>query len=118
MGGHSPAAARSSVSALVSEASKSIGRPKTEELQTDSDRPLRPIPLIPDFAACLIEGQNGAGKSLAVRLLQLATGDQPYGATPRAWDSLRDGLGDVRVVASKLEGAERIEWLFGQPIGR
>jgi hypothetical protein len=74
------------------------------------ERPLRPISFIPDVPTCLIEGRNGAGKSLAVRLLQLATGEQPYASTPAAWRSLREGLGEVQIVASGMIGATSIEW--------
>lgn len=79
-------------------------------LVPNDDRPLRPISFIPDVPTCLIEGRNGAGKSLAVRLLQLATGEQPYASTPAAWRSLREGLGDTQIIASGMIGATSIEW--------
>lgn len=49
---------------------------------------LRVIPEIPDYPLCHLEGRNGIGKSLAVRLLQLACGDMPYRTTPLAWATL------------------------------
>lgn len=79
-------------------------------LVPNDERPLRPISFIPDVPTCLIEGRNGAGKSLAVRLLQLATGEQPYASTPAAWRSLREGLGETKIIASGLIGATTIEW--------
>jgi DNA repair exonuclease SbcCD ATPase subunit len=79
-------------------------------LVPNDERPLRPISFIPDEPTCLIEGRNGAGKSLAVRLLQLATGEQPYASTPAAWRSLREGLGELQIIASGMVGAASIEW--------
>lgn len=79
-------------------------------LVPNDERPLRPISFIPDVPTCLIEGRNGAGKSLAVRLLQLATGEQPYASTPAAWRSLREGLGEIKITASGMIGATTIEW--------
>lgn len=79
-------------------------------LVPNDERPLRPISFIPDVPTCLVEGRNGAGKSLAVRLLQLATGEQPYASTPAAWRSLREGLGEIRIVATGMIGATSIEW--------
>lgn len=82
------------------------------QLLPTEERPLRPISLIPGQPMCLIEGRNGAGKSLAIRLLQLATGEQPYASTPAAWKSLREGLGEVRITASGMIGATSIEWML------
>ena len=53
---------------------------------------LRVITEIPDFTLCRLEGQNGMGKTLAVRLLQLVTGDQPWAGLELAWRTLRQHL--------------------------
>src|SRR5947209_7615642 len=53
---------------------------------------------------CYIEGQNGIGKSLAIHLLELTTGHQPYGSMPAAWASLRRSLGPVTIRVDGLEG--------------
>lgn len=58
------------------------------------------LPLIPDGAVVWIEGRNGIGKSLSVRLLDLATGGTPYAGDADAWRSLRSSLGTVEIVAS------------------
>jgi hypothetical protein len=55
------------------------------------------IPLIPNLRLCYIEGRNGIGKTLAVRLLELATGGNPYLPIPAAWDTLREQLGPVTI---------------------
>lgn len=50
---------------------------------------------------------------MAIRLLQLCTGSQPY--TERdvgPWRQLREQLGEVEVTCTKLDGAERIEWII------
>jgi DNA repair exonuclease SbcCD ATPase subunit len=79
-------------------------------LRVDDGSSLRLIPEIPDFPLCRIEGQNGAGKSLAVRVLQLCTGDAAYADIPNAWASFRASFEVVHVTATELSGGERIEW--------
>lgn len=64
---------------------------------------IRLIEEIPDYRICHLEGRNGVGKSLALRLLELISGDQPYRATPGAWSSLRETLGDTTVTIEGLE---------------
>lgn len=66
---------------------------------------LRLIDEIPDFAICHLEGRNGAGKSLALRLLEMVSGEQPYQATPSAWSSLRTNLADTTVTVEGVDGA-------------
>jgi hypothetical protein len=63
---------------------------------------LRVIEDIPDYKLCRLEGQNGIGKSLAVRLLQLVTGDQPWAGLDSAWATLRQNLRPARVVIEGL----------------
>ncbi len=73
---------------------------------------LRVIEEIPDLTLSQLEGRNGIGKSLAVRLLQLATGEQPYELLPRAWSSLRSELDWATIRVDHLDGAGHIEWTF------
>lgn len=58
---------------------------------------LRVITEIPDFTLGRLEGQNGVGKTLAVRLLQLVTGEQPWAGLELAWRTLREHLGPTYV---------------------
>lgn len=58
---------------------------------------LRVIPEIPDYEICRLEGNNGIGKTLAVHLLELATGQQPFARQPAAWKSLQSALGPVSI---------------------
>ena len=55
---------------------------------------LRVIPLIPSNRVGLLEGPNGIGKSLAVQLLDLVTGGQPWD-NKLLWTSLRDALESI-----------------------
>jgi hypothetical protein len=64
---------------------------------------IRLIEEIPDYRICHLEGRNGAGKSLALRLLELITGEQPYRATPSAWSSLRENLGNTTITIDGLD---------------
>ncbi len=79
------------------------------QLTASASEVLRVIPEIPSFELGLVEGRNGVGKSLAVRLLQLATGDQPFDSLPAAWRSLRAELDFVDITVSELRGAEEIK---------
>lgn len=79
-------------------------------IRTDAAEGVRVIKDIPDVPLCRIEGRNGIGKSLAIRLLQLATGDQPYAGLPAAWESLRAHLRAVHIQATSLRGAGSIAW--------
>jgi hypothetical protein len=58
----------------------------------------------------VIEGYNGIGKTLSVRLLMLCTGRQPYTQHELSWSTLRDGLGHAKITATDLDGAASIEW--------
>lgn len=66
---------------------------------------LRLVGEIPDYKICHLEGRNGAGKSLALRLLELISGQQPYAVTPAAWASLRACLGNTTVTIEELGGS-------------
>jgi len=57
-----------------------------------------------------LQGRNGIGKSLTIKLLQLLTGDQPWEGEDEAWLTLRDRLGPTSVTVSGLDDASTIEW--------
>lgn len=72
-------------------------------------RGLRVIEEIPDLRLCHLEGRNGIGKTLSIRLLEIACGRQPYSAMPHAWASLRDQLGPTAISIDGLpEGPIRL----------
>lgn len=77
-----------------------------------SDLPL--IPEVPSYGLCRLEGYNGIGKSLAIRVLQLCAGEQPFvGEQDQAlWDGFRNGIGKVRVEADELAEGSSILWEF------
>lgn len=66
-------------------------------------RSLPVLPEIPNGPIVWIEGRNGIGKSLSVRLLDLASGGAPYASDPEAWRSLRSGTGVITIRASNGE---------------
>lgn len=73
------------------------------------------INVIPEFEVsrlCLLEGSNGIGKTLAVHLLELATGKQPYLVAQSAWDSLRTGISELFIRISGLRDANVLEIKF------
>ena len=73
--------------------------------------PLRVLPELPDTPLAIIEGLNGIGKTLTIRLLQLCTGDRsPYPVDSPAWSSLCAGLGEFSVKVAGLRGGHGIEW--------
>src|SRR5712691_3648996 len=80
------------------------------EFETAPTGGLKIIHHIPDPNVCLIEGYNGIGKTMSIRLLMLCTGQQPFARQRLAWSTLRTGLGFARVTAQGLNGADRIEW--------
>ncbi len=73
--------------------------------------PLAVIGSLPDAKLAILEGLNGIGKSLAIRLLQLCTGTLPYRPDSLAWASLCDGLGPFEVGISGFKDCEQIEWV-------
>lgn len=66
------------------------------------DGNLRIIPTIPDLPLARLEGRNGIGKTLAARLLELISGQPPYAGLPRAWKSLVEQLGRVRIEIEEI----------------
>jgi len=67
---------------------------------------IRIIGSIPDLRLCRVEGLNGVGKTLAIHLLEICTGQQPYRTRPDAWRTLCQYLGPVEVTIEGLS-AER-----------
>ena len=67
---------------------------------------LKVIAEIPDISPCLLEGRNGIGKTAAIQLLELISGDIPedFRLRPSLWSSLRDRLGGTSVSVDQLEG--------------
>jgi predicted nucleic acid-binding Zn-ribbon protein len=81
------------------------------DLTPGSDCRVKVLNELPDFRIARLEGRNGIGKTMAVRLLQLCTGDQPYrAAEPAVWRELRKALGTVSIRCSELVGANNVEW--------
>src|SRR4051794_16596509 len=68
---------------------------------------IRVIETIPDHPLCRVEGLNGIGKTLALHLLELCTGQQPYRTRPDAWRTLCQYLGPAEVVVEGLRGERR-----------
>jgi hypothetical protein len=73
---------------------------------------LHVVPEIPNRTPCLIEGRNGIGKTVAVWLLQLIAGEQPFEGAGRQWHSLRGRLGRTTVRIDELQGNETLEFTF------
>lgn len=81
------------------------------QIQAEPTGPLRVIREFPDARLARLEGLNGIGKTLAVRLLEVCTGTLPYDPHSAAWASLRHGLGRVTIEATGLHGADRVVWV-------
>lgn len=79
-------------------------------ISTDPIGPLRVLDGLPDVPLSVIEGRNGIGKSLAVRVLEICCGEMPYRLSSPAWESLRTGLGRFEVRAENLYGANQVLW--------
>jgi len=73
--------------------------------------PLAILPELPDARLAMIEGLNGVGKSLAVRLLLACTGVNPYPRASASWFSLCEGLGPFTLTITNLRGAQQIRWV-------
>ena len=82
------------------------------EIEARPSGGLNVIPEIPDVGAAIaqIEGRNGVGKSVALRLLALCSGRQPYANDPDSWLTLRNQLGPVVVRVSGLPDGRTIVW--------
>lgn len=76
------------------------------------DTRLTLLPEIPHLQPCLIEGRNGIGKTLTVRLLELISGRQPFDNSERQWHSLRERLGRATVTVRELADARVLVFTF------
>lgn len=65
---------------------------------------LRLIGHLPSIRPCLLEGKNGVGKSALIRVLTLASGQQPFMSDPGAWRSLKRLIGPTQVVIDGMDG--------------
>lgn len=59
---------------------------------------------IPAVRPCHLEGKNGIGKSVLIRLLMLASGQQPYLSEHASWNSLKRLVGGTVLTISGLRG--------------
>jgi hypothetical protein len=80
------------------------------QIRASKRGPLSVIEDIPLGRLSMLEGLNGIGKTLAIRILQLCAGQNPYRIDSPAWRSLCDGLGELEVKITDLDGANQIEW--------
>lgn len=75
--------------------------------------PIGPLTVLDGFPAAklaVVEGLNGIGKTLAVRLLEICTGEMPYRPGSAAWRSLCAGLGPFTVAVRELHEVSEIIW--------
>ncbi|CAM5429722.1 hypothetical protein SCYAM73S_02240 [Streptomyces cyaneofuscatus] len=79
-------------------------------IEAESRRGLRIIGEIPNIPLCRIEGYNGIGKTNAIKLLRLCTGDQPFVGNDHSWRTFRNQLKSARVTVTDLHGAQEIAW--------
>src|SRR3954451_24059409 len=70
------------------------------------------LPEIPHLHPCLIEGRNGIGKTLTVRLLELISGRQPFDSAERPWHALRERLGRATVTLEELADDRVLAFTF------
>jgi len=77
----------------------------------ESKRGLPLVRTIPDLSPCLLEGPNGIGKTLAVNLLRLVCGQQPWLGEPALWQSLRDALAstEIRIRVTGLRCGQAVD---------
>ena len=81
------------------------------QISASKPGPLSILEELPSARLAVLEGLNGIGKTLAVRVLQVCTGTFPYRLNSLAWESMCKGLGDLRVTVTDLNGAREIIWL-------
>ncbi|MEV8417274.1 hypothetical protein AB0P45_27245 [Streptomyces niveus] len=81
------------------------------KIEAECRRGLRIIDEIPDIQLCKIEGYNGIGKTNAIKLLGLCSGEQPFTGQDSSWRTFREQLIRARVTVTGLNEADKIEWL-------
>jgi hypothetical protein len=81
------------------------------EIESATTGGLKVINEIPDVPLCRLEGYNGVGKTVAIHLLEIATGGQPYAHRLAAWRSLKDRLtaATIRVSGLRNDGSLEIQ---------
>lgn len=72
-------------------------------IRSEATGGLKIIERIPDVRPCRLEGKNGIGKSMAIRILALASGEQPYSTDAGAWLSFKEHVGESTVELSGLD---------------
>ena len=82
-------------------------------VQVDVGPAARALPELPGYPVALLQGYNGIGKTLTVRLLQALSGTLPYddSASP-AWFSMCRAIGPGRVVVGDIPRAGILRWTF------
>lgn len=81
-------------------------------VESRAERGLRIIPEIPHISPCLIEGRNGIGKTVLIRLLELISGRQPFADQESQWHSLRERLGKTRISMENFNGGQLLSFTF------
>ena len=83
-------------------------------IYSDTRDGLRVINEIPNIPTCMLEGQNGVGKTVAIQLLQLISGEIPeiFTTRPGLWMSLRDRLGATSVQIDELQDGRQLKLAF------
>lgn len=76
---------------------------------------LRLIGYLPSLRPGRLEGKNGIGKSALIRVLTLASGQQPFMSDPGAWRSLKRLIGPTIIVIEGLDGASKAARLVLTP---
>lgn len=81
------------------------------EIARQSDaRPVRILPILQIPRVGELQGRNGIGKTLSVKLLEFLTGQQPWAEEEEAWRTLRDRLGPTSITVSGLDKGQTLEW--------
>lgn len=83
------------------------------EIEAATTGGLRIIDTVPNYPLSRLEGYNGVGKTVAIHLLELATGRQPYAHLIAAWRSLKQQLTSATIRVEGLRNGHelRIELL-------
>src|SRR5689334_23371786 len=81
------------------------------QIERHSEGALPLITEIPDFGVVQLEGYNGVGKSLTVRLLQICAAEPlALDTQTEAWRSFCTGLGRLTVTITMLNGAKELRF--------
>ena len=79
--------------------------------RTSSDGDLPLIAEIPSHPVARLEGVNGVGKTVTIRILEICAGRRPD-LTQDQWEGLCDGLGTVEVRADRTVGGQQVHWVL------